>query len=68
MKFTVLRIIFDVVVLYHPAECADWMRYEVPMEPVSREMVRLDRPTEGGGCIIRYKAKEIDLPEDWQGV
>jgi len=52
----ILRIILNVVVAYSPAECADWMRDYLPIPALHSEHVRLDKPTEGPGCIIRYQS------------
>ena len=67
MKYTLLRVILDVVVLHVPYDCAPWMIEHLPFKPANPEMVRLDPTPEPGTCIIRYRSSEIELPPDFRG-
>ena len=67
MEFVLARIIFDVVVLTSPLPCSTEMLEHLPYVPANPDVVRLDK-SEDGGCIIRYRTNELELPEDWAGV
>jgi len=65
--FKLARVIFDVVVLTTSSPCSPEMVHYLPYEPANPGIVKLDALPDGG-CIIRYKTVEFNLPEDWVGV
>lgn len=57
----ILRIILNVVVAYSPVECHPGMINELPIPALDSEYVRLDKPTQGPGCMIRYQST-LEIP------